>query len=100
MAAQLPRMRKQEPPFVIVFKQCISAPYLYPLPRKMSSLEPQIRFARMDDLGFHWAMNKTLAACFVFLLMAFGAGSPTFGASVSDPIPLWPKGAPDEKGES
>jgi len=53
----------------------------------------------MDVLGFHDAMNKTLASCFVFLVMAFGAGSLAFGATVSEPIPLWPKGAPDEKGE-
>jgi acetyl esterase/lipase len=44
-------------------------------------------------------MNKTLASCCAFLLLAFGAGLPAFGASVSDPMPLWPKGAPDEKGE-
>ena len=44
-------------------------------------------------------MNKTLASRFVWLLMAFGAGSLARGGSVSEPIPLWPKGAPDEKGE-
>ena len=30
--------------------------------------------------------------------MAFGAGSLALGGNVSDPIPLWPKGPPDEKG--
>jgi acetyl esterase/lipase len=44
-------------------------------------------------------MNKTLASRFVWLLMLFGAGSLARGGSVSEPIPLWPKGAPDEKGE-
>ncbi len=44
-------------------------------------------------------MNKTLASCFVSVLMAFGGGALALGASVSEPIPLWPKGAPDEKGE-
>jgi len=43
-------------------------------------------------------VNKTLAFCFVLLLMAFGAGSLALGGNVSDPIPLWPKGPPDEKG--
>jgi acetyl esterase/lipase len=57
-----------------------------------------ILFARRDDLGFHRAMNKTLASSFVWLLAAFGAGSVALGGSVSEPIPLWPKGAPDEKG--
>lgn len=31
--------------------------------------------------------------------MAVGGGSVAFGAAVSEPIPLWPKGAPDEKAE-
>lgn len=44
-------------------------------------------------------MNKTFASCFFSLLMAVGAGSLALGAAVSGPIPLWPKGAPDEKGE-
>ena len=45
------------------------------------------------------AMNKTFISCFVLLLMALGDGSLAFGAGVSDPILLWPKGAPDEKSE-
>ena len=44
-------------------------------------------------------MNKTLACCFIWLVAAFGAGPVALGGSVSEPIPLWPKGAPDEKGE-
>jgi acetyl esterase/lipase len=44
-------------------------------------------------------MNKILASCFVCLLTAFGAASLALGAGVSEPIPLWPKGAPDEKGD-
>jgi len=44
-------------------------------------------------------MNKTLAFCFVLLLLILGAISLTFGDTVSDPIPLWPKGAPGEKGK-
>jgi acetyl esterase/lipase len=44
-------------------------------------------------------MNKTLVSCFVWLVTVFGAGSVGFGATVSEPIPLWPKGAPDEKGD-
>jgi acetyl esterase/lipase len=59
----------------------------------------RFHFARGGDLGFHQAMNKILTSCFVLLLTVFGAGSLASGASVSDPIPLWPKGAPDEKGD-
>ncbi|MGO8676203.1 MAG: alpha/beta hydrolase [Limisphaerales bacterium] len=44
-------------------------------------------------------MNKILVSCLVWLLTAVGAGSLGFGATVSEPIPLWPKGAPDEKGD-
>jgi acetyl esterase/lipase len=44
-------------------------------------------------------MNKILVSCLVWLLTAIGAGSLGFGATVSEPIPLWPKGAPDEKGD-
>jgi acetyl esterase/lipase len=43
-------------------------------------------------------MNKNFAA-FVSYLIIFSASSFSFAASVADPIPLWPKGAPDEKGE-
>jgi acetyl esterase/lipase len=49
----------------------------------------------MDDLG----MNKTFAACLLSFITAFSAGSLALGAAVLGPIPLWPKGAPDEKGE-
>lgn len=45
------------------------------------------------------AMNKHLASCFILLLIVFCAGSSAVGATVSDQIPLWPNGAPDEKGE-
>jgi len=44
-------------------------------------------------------MNKILVSCLVWLLTAIGAGSLGFGGTVSEPIPLWPKGAPDEKGD-
>jgi acetyl esterase/lipase len=44
-------------------------------------------------------MNKNLTSCFIFFLMTFGTGSLALGGSVSDPISLWPKGAPDEKGD-
>jgi acetyl esterase/lipase len=45
---------------------------------------------------FYRGMNKTLASCFVSLLVA---ASPAFAAAGSEQIPLWPKGAPGEKGE-
>jgi acetyl esterase/lipase len=44
-------------------------------------------------------MYKTLAPSLVSLVIALGTGSPAFGATISEPIPLWPKGAPNEKGE-
>jgi len=44
-------------------------------------------------------MNKTLASCLVPLLVALVAGSLAFGAAGPEQIPLWPKGAPCEKGE-
>jgi acetyl esterase/lipase len=44
-------------------------------------------------------VNKSLASYFILLLTAFCTGSSAFGATVSEPIPLWLKGAPDEKGE-
>ncbi len=59
----------------------------------------QIIFGTRICYGSFSAMNKNLAACGVLLLMVFGDGSFAFGATVSDPIPLWSKGAPDEKGK-
>jgi acetyl esterase/lipase len=43
-------------------------------------------------------MNKIIAVGCVFLLMILGNHALAFGNSVSNPIPLWPKGVPDEKG--
>jgi hypothetical protein len=42
-------------------------------------------------------MNKFLAAGLVSLLTIFSNNALAFGPSVSAPIALWPKGAPDEK---
>jgi acetyl esterase/lipase len=44
-------------------------------------------------------MNRFHAAGLVLLLAIFSNNALAFGPSVSDPIPLWPKGAPDEKGK-
>lgn len=41
-------------------------------------------------------MNKTLASCFISLLVA---ALPAFAATGPEQIPLWPKGAPGEKGD-
>ena len=59
----------------------------------------EIVFAHPADFGFHRAMNKTLFSCFASLLVALVAGAPAFGAGAPEPIPLWPKGAPCEKGD-
>ena len=55
-------------------------------------------FASQADLGFHRSMNKILVACMLSLLTICGENVLAFGTRVSDPIPLWPNGAPDEKG--
>lgn len=55
--------------------------------------------APLPDFRFHPAMNNTLVACLVSFLMASGAAPLASGAGVPEPIPLWPKGAPNEKGE-
>ncbi len=44
-------------------------------------------------------MNKLLAAGLVSLLTFFSHHALGLGPSVSDPLPLWPKGAPDETGQ-
>ena len=44
-------------------------------------------------------MNKLSAFCFIPLLIALFAGSPASGANAPEQIPLWPKGAPCEKGD-
>lgn len=44
-------------------------------------------------------MNKIFALCFVPLLVALFGGSPASGANAPEQIPLWPKGAPCEKGD-
>jgi acetyl esterase/lipase len=59
----------------------------------------QIIFATRIIYDNRCAMNQTFASCFVLLLMAFGNGSLASGATVSDPILLWPQGAPDEKSD-
>jgi len=43
-------------------------------------------------------MNKFLGAGLISLLTVFGNNALAFGPSISDPIQLWPKSAPDEKG--
>jgi acetyl esterase/lipase len=43
-------------------------------------------------------MNKILIGCFALLLMTYGTCSFASDASISETIPLWPNGAPDEKG--
>ena len=43
-------------------------------------------------------MCKTLAPFFVSMVMAFSTLL-AFGGVVSEPIPLWPNGAPNEKGD-
>ena len=44
-------------------------------------------------------MHKTPVSALVPVVIAFAMVSLGFGAVVSEPIPLWPKGAPNEKGE-
>lgn len=56
------------------------------------------RFAGWSNQCFHRAMHKTLAPALVCLVMAFSPGLVS-GSTVSEPIPLWPKGVPDEKGD-
>ena len=56
-------------------------------------------FAPAANFGFHRAMNKTFTFCLVPFLSALIAGSPAFGANAPESIPLWPKGAPCEKGD-
>jgi acetyl esterase/lipase len=58
----------------------------------------QFLFAGQADLGFHLVMYKFLAACLVFLVTIVSNHALAFDGSASNPIPLWPKGAPDEKG--
>lgn len=43
-------------------------------------------------------MNKLLAAGLICFLTISGNNLLAFGTSVSNPIPLWPKGVPDERG--
>jgi acetyl esterase/lipase len=43
-------------------------------------------------------MHKTPVSALVPVVIAFAMVSLGFGAVVSEPIPLWPKGAPNEKG--
>jgi acetyl esterase/lipase len=43
-------------------------------------------------------MHKILAAGLIFLLTTIGHPALAIGTRVSDPIPLWPNGTPDEKG--
>jgi acetyl esterase/lipase len=44
-------------------------------------------------------MNKTSACCLASLLSVLIAGLPVSGANAPESIPLWPKGAPCEKGD-
>jgi acetyl esterase/lipase len=59
----------------------------------------QFLFASRADLRFHRGMNQLFAAGLVSLLPLFGLPALARGASVSDPMPLWPQGAPDESGK-
>lgn len=58
-----------------------------------------ISLCKPADLGFYRGMNKITAAGFLFLLTLLGNHALALGNRVSNPIPLWPKGAPDEKGK-
>ena len=44
-------------------------------------------------------MHKTSVLSLISAVIAFATASPAFGAMTSEPIPLWPKGAPNEKGD-
>jgi acetyl esterase/lipase len=44
-------------------------------------------------------MHKTPVLTLISVVIAFATTSPAFGAVISEPIPLWPKGAPNEKGD-
>jgi acetyl esterase/lipase len=44
-------------------------------------------------------MHKTSVLSLIPAVIAFATASPAFGAMISEPIPLWPKGAPNEKGD-
>jgi len=44
-------------------------------------------------------MNKIVRWCLVWLVVACGGGGLAAGGEVSEAIPLWPKGVPDEKAE-
>jgi acetyl esterase/lipase len=44
-------------------------------------------------------MHKTSALSLNSVVFAFATASVALGAVISEPIPLWPKGAPNEKGE-
>ncbi len=43
-------------------------------------------------------MKSAFVSCLVLVLSACAA-APAFGAAAPEPIPLWPNGAPDERGE-
>jgi len=44
-------------------------------------------------------MHKTSVLSLISAVIAFAIASPAFGAMTSEPIPLWPKGGPNEKGD-
>jgi acetyl esterase/lipase len=44
-------------------------------------------------------MHKTSVLSLISAVIAFATASPAFGAMTSEPIPLWPKGGPNEKGD-
>ena len=44
-------------------------------------------------------MHKTPVLTLISVVIAFATTSSAFGAVISEPIPLWPKGAPNEKGD-
>jgi acetyl esterase/lipase len=44
-------------------------------------------------------MHKTPVLTLISAVIAFATTSPAFGAVISEPIPLWPKGPPNEKGD-
>ena len=44
-------------------------------------------------------MRKTPVLSLISAVVAFATASPASGATISEPIPLWPKGVPNEKGD-
>jgi acetyl esterase/lipase len=59
---------------------------------------PAIPLCKPADLGIYRGTNKIIAIGCVFLMTILGNHALAYGSSVSAPIPLWPNGVPDEKG--